>query len=42
MYMNKKNQSKWQKIFLIILVIMLSVGLLLPSFLSLFSYGIFY
>lgn len=37
MYMNKKNQTKWQKIFLIVLVIMLSVGLLLPSFLSLFS-----
>lgn len=40
MYYNKKKQTKLQKIFLIILVAMLSVGLLLPSFLSIFSYGI--
>lgn len=40
MYYNKNKQSKWQKIFLIVLVAMLSVGLLLPSFLSIFSYGI--
>lgn len=39
MYYNKKKQSKLQKIFLIVLVAMLSVGLLLPSFLSMFSYG---
>jgi len=41
MYLNKNKQSKWAKIFLIILVVMLSVGLLLPSFLSLFTYGIY-
>ncbi len=40
MYYNKKKQTKLQKIFLVILVAMLSVGLLLPSFLSIFSYGI--
>ncbi len=40
MYYNKKKQTKLQKIFLIVLVAMLSVGLLLPSFLSIFSYGI--
>lgn len=40
MYYNKKKQTKLQKIFLIVLVAVLSVGLLLPSFLSIFSYGI--
>ena len=40
MYYDKKKQTKLQKIFLIVLVAMLSVGLLLPSFLSIFSYGI--
>ena len=40
MYYNKKKQTKLQKIFLIVLVAMLSVGVLLPSFLSIFSYGI--
>lgn len=40
MYYNKKKQTKLQKIFLVILVAMLSIGLLLPSFLSIFSYGI--
>ncbi len=38
MYYNKKKQSKMQKILLIILVAMLSIGLLLPSFLSLLYY----
>lgn len=38
MYFNKK-QSKLQRAVLIILVVMLSVGLLLPSFLSVFSFG---
>ncbi len=38
MYYNKKKQTKLQKIFLVVLVAMLSVGLLLPSFLSIFSY----
>jgi flagellar basal body-associated protein FliL len=40
MYYNKNKQSKLQKILLTVLVAMLSVGLLLPSFLSIFSYGI--
>lgn len=38
MYNNRK-QSKLQRAVLIILVAMLSVGLLLPSFLSVFSFG---
>ncbi len=38
MYYNKKKQTKLQKIFLVVLVAMLSIGLLLPSFLSIFSY----
>lgn len=41
MYFNKNKQTKMQKIFLVVLVALLSVGLLLPSFLSIFSYGIF-
>ena len=41
MYMNKNKQTKWQKIFLIVLVAMLSIGLLLPSFMSLFAYGMY-
>ncbi len=38
MYYNKDKQSKLQKAFLIILVAMLSIGLLLPSFASLLYY----
>ena len=41
MYFNKNKQTKMQKIFLTVLVALLSIGLLLPSFLSIFSYGIF-
>lgn len=39
--MNKNKQTKLQRIFLIVLVAMLSIGLLLPSFMSLFAYGLF-
>ena len=38
MYYNKNKQNKLQKIFLIVLVAMLSIGLLLPSFASILSY----
>ena len=38
MYYNKDKQSKLQKAFLIILVAILSIGLLLPSFASLLYY----
>lgn len=38
MYYNKDKQTKLQKAFLIILVAMLSIGLLLPSFASLLYY----
>lgn len=38
MYFNKDKQTKFQKAFLIILVAMLSIGLLLPSFASLLYY----
>ena len=41
MYFNKNKQTKMQKIFLTVLVALLSIGLLLPSFLSIFAYGIF-
>ncbi len=37
-FFNKDKQSKLQKAFLIVLVAMLSVGLLLPSFASLLYY----
>ncbi len=37
-FYNKDKQSKFQKIFLIVLVAMLSIGLLLPSFASLLYY----
>jgi len=37
-FYDKKKQSKMQKIFLIVLVAMLSIGLLLPSFMSIFAY----
>lgn len=38
MYFNRDKQSKLQKAFLIILVAMISIGLLLPSFASLLYY----
>ena len=38
MYFNLDKQSKLQKAFLIILVAMISIGLLLPSFASLLYY----
>lgn len=38
MYFNKDKQTKLQKAFLIILVAMLSIGLVLPSFASLLYY----
>ncbi len=38
MYYNKNKQNKMQKVFLIVLVAMLSIGLLLPSFASLLYY----
>ena len=38
MYYNKNKQNKLQKILLIVLVAMLSIGLLLPSFASILSY----
>lgn len=34
--MNRKKQNSAQKAFLVVLVVMLSVGLLLPSFASIF------
>ena len=37
-FYDKKKQSKMQKIFLIVLVAMLSIGLLLPSFMSILAY----
>ena len=37
-FYDKKKQTKLQKVFLIILVVMLSVGLLLPSFMSIIAY----
>ena len=39
MNMNKNKQTKWQKIFLIVLVAMISLGLLMHSFMSLFANG---
>lgn len=38
MYFNKDKQTRLQKAFLIILIAMLSIGLLLPSFASLLYY----
>ena len=38
MYFNNDKQTRLQKAFLIILVAMLSIGLLLPSFASLLYY----
>lgn len=38
MYFNRDKQNKLQKAFLIILVAMISIGLLLPSFASLLYY----
>ncbi len=38
MQYNWKKLSKVQKIFLVVLVVLLSVGLLLPSFLTVFYY----
>ena len=37
-FYDKKKQTKMQKIFLVVLVVMLSVGLLLPSFMSIIAY----
>ena len=37
-FYDKKKQIKMQKIFLIVLVAMLSIGLLLPSFMSILAY----
>ena len=37
-FYDKKKQSKMQKIFLIVLVAMLSIGLLIPSFMSILAY----
>ena len=37
-FYDKKKQSKMQKIFLMVLVAMLSIGLLLPSFMSILAY----
>ncbi|MBQ2776393.1 MAG: DUF4044 domain-containing protein [Peptococcaceae bacterium] len=37
-FYDKKKQSKMQKIFLVVLVAMLSIGLLLPSFMSILAY----
>jgi len=37
-FYDKKKQTKMQKIFLVVLVAMLSIGLLLPSFMSILAY----
>ncbi len=37
-FYDKRKQSKLQKIFLVVLVVMLSIGLLLPSFMSILAY----
>jgi hypothetical protein len=37
-FYDKKKQSKLQKAFLVVLVVMLSIGLLLPSFMSIIAY----
>lgn len=37
-FYDKRKQSKMQKVFLVVLVAMLSIGLLLPSFMSILAY----
>lgn len=37
-FYDKKKQTKMQKVFLVVLVAMLSIGLLLPSFMSILAY----
>lgn len=37
-FYDKKKQTKMQKAFLVVLVAMLSIGLLLPSFMSILAY----
>lgn len=37
-FYDKRKQTKMQKVFLVVLVAMLSIGLLLPSFMSILAY----